>query len=134
MPSTPKPFSEFTEKCFISFSVENSSVKIQSSWYNKDGSTLPAVSASAVRDKDGHLHIALVNVNPNQPATITAQIHGPSATGVTGRVLTAQAINAHNTFDQPAVVKPAAFTGAAIEASSLKAMLPPKSVVVLDLK
>ena len=109
-------------------------MQIQSSWYNKDGSTLPAVSASAVRDKDGHLHIALVNVNPNQPAAITAQISGGGATAVTGRVLTAAAINAHNTFEQPALVKPEAFTGATIESSTLKAMLPPKSVVVLDLK
>ena len=44
--------------------------------YNKDASTLPAVTASAVRDKDGRLHIALVNVDPSQPATITAQIPG----------------------------------------------------------
>src|SRR5450759_2790734 len=109
-------------------------VEIQSAWYNKDASTLPEVSVSAVRDKDGSLHVALVNVNPSQPATITAQIPGGTATGVTGRVLTAAAINAHNTFDQPAVVKPAAFTGAAIESGSLKATLPPKSVVVLDLK
>ena len=34
---------------------------------------MPAVSASAVRDKDGRVHVALVNVNPNQPATITAR-------------------------------------------------------------
>jgi alpha-L-arabinofuranosidase len=109
-------------------------LEIQSTWYSKDGSILPAVSASAVRDKDGRMHVALVNVDPNQPATITAQIPGGSATGVTGRVLTAAAMNAHNTFDQPAVVKPAAFTGAAIESGSLKATLPAKSVVVLDLK
>jgi hypothetical protein len=32
------------------------------------------------------------------------------------------------------VVKPAAFARAAIESGSLKATLPPKSVVVLDLK
>jgi alpha-N-arabinofuranosidase len=57
-----------------------------------------------------------------------------ATTGVTGRVLTAAATNAHNTFDQPAVVKAAAFTGATIESGSLKATLPPKSVVMLDLK
>ena len=109
-------------------------VDIQSAWYNKEGSTLPAVSASAVRDKEGRLHVALVNVNPNQPATITAQIPGGVATSATGRVLTAAAMNAHNTFDQPAAVKPAAFTDASIQSGSLKATLPPKSVVVLDLK
>ncbi len=109
-------------------------VEVQSAWYNKDASTLPAVSASAVRDKEGRLHVALVNVNPNQPATVTAQIPGATATGVTGRVLTAVAMNAHNTFEQPAVLKPVTFTGAAIQSGSLKATLPPKSVVMLDLK
>jgi len=67
-------------------------------------------------------------------ASITAQISGGTPTVVTGRVLTSAAINAHNTFDQPAVVKPAAFNGASIESGSLKATLPPKSVVMLDLK
>ena len=49
-------------------------------------------------------------------------------------MLTAAAMNSHNTFEQPAAVTPAAFTGASIESNSLKATLPPKSVVMLDLK
>jgi alpha-N-arabinofuranosidase len=47
-------------------------------------------------------------------------------------VLTAAAINSHNTFEQPAVVKPAPFTGASIESGTLKIVLPAKSIVVLD--
>lgn len=107
-------------------------IDVQSPWYNKDGSTMPAISASAVRDKDGRLHIGLVNVDPNHSVTVNAKLSGVSPTSVTGRVLTAPAINSHNTFEQPTAVKPAAFTGAAIEAGNLKVVLPPKSVVMLD--
>ena len=107
-------------------------IDVKSPWYNRDASTMPAVTASAVRDKDGRLHISLVNVDPNHAITITAKFSGITPASVTGRVLTAPAINSHNTFEQPTVVKPAAFTGAAIESGTLKAVLPPKSVVMLD--
>ena len=78
-------------------------VDIKSPWYNKDASTMPAVSASAVRDKDGRLHIGLVNVDPNHAITITAKLAGVTRRLSRGRVLTAPAINSHNTFEQPAV-------------------------------
>jgi alpha-N-arabinofuranosidase len=53
---------------------------------------------------------------------------------VAGRVLTAGAINAHNTFAAPDLVKPAAFDGATIKGDSLEVRLPAKSVVILALK
>ena len=109
-------------------------IEIKSPWYNKGASTMPAVSASAVQGKDNRIHIGLVNVDPNHAVTITAKLAGVSASSVTGRVLTASEINSHNTFAQPATVKPAAFTGATIESGALKAVLPPKSIVVLDLQ
>jgi alpha-L-arabinofuranosidase len=107
-------------------------IDLRSPGYNKDASTMPAVNASAVRDKDGRLHISLVNVDPNHAITITARFSGITPASVTGRLLTAPAINSHNTFERPTAVKPAAFTGAAIESGTLKVVLPPKSVVMLD--
>jgi alpha-L-arabinofuranosidase len=50
-----------------------------------------------------------------------------------GRVLTAPAMSAHNTFAAPDAVKPAAFTNASIKGDVLTATLPSKAVVVLDL-
>ncbi len=107
-------------------------IDIKSPWYNKDASTVPAVSASAVRDKDGRLHIGLVNVDPNHAVAVTAKLAGAVPGSVSGRVLTASAINSYNTFEQPAIVKPDAFTGASIESGVLKVVLPAKSVVMLD--
>lgn len=109
-------------------------VDIKSPWYNKDAAAMPAVNASAVRDKDGRLHLGLVNVDPNHAVTITARLTGVTAASVSGRVLTAPAINSHNTFEQPTAVKPAAFTGATIESGAVKATLPARSVVMLDLR
>ncbi len=107
-------------------------IDVKSPWYSKDGSTMPAVSASAVRDKDGRIHIGLVNVDPNDSVTVTAKLSGVTPGSISGQVLTAPAVNSHNTFEQPAVVKPAAFNGASIESGGLKVVLPPKSIVVLD--
>jgi len=107
-------------------------IEITSPWYSKDGSAMPAVSASAVRGKDGRLHIGLVNVDPNRAITVSARLSGARPASVSGRVLTAPAINSYNTFEQPTVVKPAAFTGATIESGALKVVLPAKSVVMLD--
>jgi alpha-L-arabinofuranosidase len=42
-------------------------------------------------------------------------------------------MDTHNTFDAPGRVQPAAFIGATLQDSSLKAQLPPRSVAVLTL-
>jgi alpha-N-arabinofuranosidase len=48
-------------------------------------------------------------------------------------VLTADAMNARNTFEAPQAVKPAAFAGAKVAGDTLTVSLPAKSVVVLEL-
>jgi len=109
-------------------------IDIKSPWYNKDAAAMPAVSASAIRDKAGRLHVSLVNVDPNHETTVFAKLSGVTPGSVSGRILTAAAINSHNTFDQPTEVKPVAFSGAAFESGSLKVVMPAKSIVVLDLQ
>jgi alpha-L-arabinofuranosidase len=108
-------------------------IDITSPWYNKDQWVMPAVSATAARDAAGEVHIALVNVDPNRPATISATLAGVQASNISGRVLTG-AIQAHNTVDAPDRVRPTAFTEATISGNMLAATLPPASVVVLTLK
>ena len=109
-------------------------IDIATPWYNKDRFVVPAVSGSAVRSRDGKVHVGLSNLDPNQPNMVTVKLDGLNVATVTGRVLTAQAINAHNTFDAPDTVRPAPFTGARMSGGTLTVALPPKSVVVLDLQ
>jgi alpha-N-arabinofuranosidase len=64
---------------------------------------------------------------------VEARVEGPALRSVSGRVLTAAAMDAHNTFAAPDRVQPAAFTGASLQGPVLKVALPPRSVVVLAL-
>jgi alpha-L-arabinofuranosidase len=94
---------------------------------------LPRVSASASRDANGKIHVSLVNLHPGEPITVSATLEGVTAGTVTGRILTAPTMDAHNTFAAPATVKPVAFTGAKLAGDQLTIALPAMSVVVLEL-
>ena len=109
-------------------------VELKSPWYNKDQWVMPAVSASAVRDKAGIVHVGLANLDPNRPQTVSATLNGVTAGTVSGRILTAPAMNALNSFEAPNTVTPTAFTGAQVNGGTLTVTLPPKSVVMLDLR
>jgi alpha-N-arabinofuranosidase len=109
-------------------------IDIQSPWYAKDQFNMPAVSGSAVKGKDGKVHVGLSNLDPNQSNTVTVKLDGLNAATVTGRILTAPAINSLNSFDAPETVKPVAFTGAQVSGGTLTVTLPAKSVVVLELQ
>ena len=95
---------------------------------------IPAVSGSASKDAAGAVHLSLVNCDPNRAIAVDCRLAGVAARTVNGRVLTAGAMDAHNTFAQPDAVKPTRFDGAQIAADTLKVTLPPKSVVILELK
>lgn len=109
-------------------------ISIDTPRYTSGTFTMPAVSGSAVRGKDGKIHVALSNLDPNEANRVTVRLAGVKASAVAGRVLTAPAINAHNSFASPDVVKPAAFDGASIRGDDLVVTLPPRSVAVLDLR
>jgi len=96
-------------------------------------SKVPAVSASASRDAAGKVHVSLANAHPHAAITVACTVTGHRAAKVTGRVLTAAAMDAHNTFAAPDTVKPAPFTGATLTGDQLTVTLPAKSVVVLEL-
>jgi len=102
--------------------------------YEQGGYKVPAVSAAAARGKDGLTYVALTNVDPRKPATLTMTIAGASATQVSGRVLTAPTIQSYNDFAHPEVVRPAAFTGATLSGDTLRVELPAHAVVVLTLR
>jgi alpha-N-arabinofuranosidase len=93
---------------------------------------VPTVTASAARDKDGRLHVALTNLDPRESANVTIKVEGASPKKLGGRVLTSAALDAHNTFAKPATIEPAAFDGARVSGGTIKVTLPAKSVVVLS--
>jgi alpha-N-arabinofuranosidase len=107
--------------------------ELQSADYQFDSEKIPDVNASASRDQAGNIHVTLCNLNPNQPAEVTCELQGAKAQKISGRVLTAPAMNAHNTFDKPDVVKPAGFSAFKMTDNGFVATLPARSVVVLEM-
>jgi alpha-N-arabinofuranosidase len=96
--------------------------------------SVPAVSASASRDKQGRVHITMTNRDPNRTRTVRTDIRGMRASQVSGRVLTASTMSAHNTFESPDAIQPQPFNGASVSGSTLTVQLPAKSVVVLEIR
>jgi alpha-N-arabinofuranosidase len=64
---------------------------------------------------------------------VACTISGAEPKSATGRVLTAPAMQAHNTFESPDAVKPAPFSGFTLSGGSLSVTLPSMSIAVLEL-
>ncbi|NHZ97352.1 alpha-N-arabinofuranosidase [Massilia sp. CCM 8734] len=101
--------------------------------YTLGETTIPGISASAARAKDGKLYLSLVNTNPGKPADVVVNVSGKQLAAATGRVLTATAMDAHNTFQNPQAIKPAPFSAKA-SGGKLTVTVPAKAVVVVALE
>ncbi|MBN2005817.1 MAG: alpha-N-arabinofuranosidase, partial [Anaerolineae bacterium] len=109
-------------------------LEVQSDAYAFGEQSIPALNASASRDQDGRIHLSLCNLDPAQAADIVCELRGVQVNRVSGRVLTADAMTAHNTFEQADNVHPVPFADARLDGETLRAQLPPKSVVVFELQ
>jgi len=109
-------------------------IELKSPEYKLGDAAVPALNVSSSRDAEGRLHLSVVNLNATRTAEITTTFSGGTFKNVTGEVLTAGAVNAINTFDQPNAVRPQPFSAAKLQGSQLTLSIPAKSVVVLELK
>jgi len=101
--------------------------------YSRGQHHLPMLNASASRDAAGQVNVTLCNVDPNQAVDAQIEVRGLAAKSVTARVLTAEAMNAHNTFDAPDQIKPTAFSDAVLSGNRVSLSIPAKSVLLLSL-
>ena len=103
-------------------------------FYSVGIDSIPAVSASASRDRAGVTHVTMSNLDPKETRTVTVDVRGASFTSATGRILTGATMGEYNTFERPEAVKPASFSGARVANGQLTVTLPAHSVVVLELR
>jgi len=94
---------------------------------------IPAVSASASKDKSGKIHISFTNADPHNAIELIIEMRGPQPKKVTGTMLTAKDLSAHNTFDIPGAIRSVPFSGAEINRNMLTVKLPAASVVMIEL-
>ena len=109
-------------------------VDVKSPDYQFGDQKISAVDATASLDKNGAVHLSLVNTDPNRTVQVSCELFGVTPKTVTGRVLTADTVQAHNTFDQPDTVHPVSLTSFKLNDDALTVEVPSKSVVVLELK
>jgi alpha-N-arabinofuranosidase len=109
-------------------------VELAAPEYKLGQNSVPSLHASASRDESGKLHLSVVNLDPNRAAQLSTRIAGGAGRKVSGRVLTAQAVDTINTFDKPDTVKPAVFNGFTVQGEMITLSLPSKSVVVLEIE
>ena len=110
------------------------SVDLSSSDYVYKGDKLPAINCSASIDSTGKMHISLCNIDPDKLENIELSLESFKADKITGKILTAKKMNAHNTFDSPDEVRPTDFSNFSLAENNLKLNMPPMSIVVLELE
>ncbi|RNL91441.1 alpha-N-arabinofuranosidase [Sinomicrobium pectinilyticum] len=102
--------------------------------YTYNGKSLPALSVSASKDKNGAVHVSLVNIDASKSHTLSLNMEGVNKKGAAGTILTSDKLQDHNTFDNPEKVTPRPFKDFSGKKGKLEVKLPPFSVVVLELK
>jgi alpha-N-arabinofuranosidase len=70
--------------------------------------------------------LAIVNTNPDHAVQVVTNLTGSAH----GRILSAFAMDAHNSFDKPNMVHPVAF-GSSTEGGKMSFDMPAKSVAVV---
>ncbi len=102
--------------------------------YEREGASLPAVSATVSKDAAGRLHISLTNIDPHAARTVEIDLGDIRGQVVQdARILTADEMNAHNTFASPDALVPVEFDGVKTAAGKLVVSLPAKSLVTFGL-
>lgn len=102
--------------------------------YKYGDEELPAISASASKDKDGVIHVSLVNIDANKSQSVSLNISGATVKNVSGTILSSARLQDHNTFENPDKIAPKEYKGFSKKKDQLSVDLPPFSVVVLEVK
>ncbi len=107
-------------------------VSFQSPLYTFEGKTLPAVSASASKDKNNAVHISLVNIDAKKTNKIEIDVKDLGIKNFTGMIITSSKLQDYNSFENPNKIVPTVFKGFENKKGKLEITIPPFSVIVLE--
>jgi alpha-N-arabinofuranosidase len=109
-------------------------VDLQCASYTDGADTIPAISASASKDRVGGIHISLANLHPEKAQSVRCELRGSAGVKVSGEIITAGTMNVYNDFGKPEAVNIQPFMGAQLRNGILTVELPSKSIVTLEVK
>ena len=93
--------------------------------YTYNGESLPAISASASRSKEGKVHISLVNIDSKKDNKVELDLTDLDLGDFTAEILTSKNLQDHNTFENTELIKPAQFKDFKLKKGKLEVELPP---------
>ncbi len=136
-----KMYAPFQEATYLPMTLACDTIKVRHNYttpvdVNKAGGyrSLPLLSGSAAKTKDGQIVVALTNVSLDKEQTVDITLEGTTAKSVSGQLLTAKNVADFNDFEHPNRVKPVDFKQAKIKKNVLSVKMPAKSIVVMTLK
>jgi alpha-N-arabinofuranosidase len=107
-------------------------IKIESEIY---GNNLAAIHGSASINDDNEIHISLCNINPNKhiETSIKLLLLDLKDRTLSARILKADQMNAHNTFESPHDLKPENFNSSdfIILRDEIKFKMPKMAIIVI---
>lgn len=109
-------------------------VTVESVMYSNGNEKLPALSVSASVTTGGIVHISIANIDSHNELPVEIQLGAKHFKTVSGRVLTSEKVNDHNTFEAPNKIIPKDFAKARFKGETLVAAISPCSVVVLEVR
>jgi len=108
-------------------------IEIKCGKYTSGANSIDAISASA-SVKDGIVSVTICNLDPVNSQSISFDVQGLKTATVTGKIVTANKINAFNDFGKKEEVSMTDFNNAKLNKGMVEATIPAKSVVLIQLK
>jgi len=109
-------------------------MKIETGDYSFGNQKLPAINCSASIDRSGRIHISLCNIDPVNEQKISCDLLGFQIKKISGQIITADKMNAHNSFENPDVIESRIFSEFESTGQTLRVAMPSKSVVMLEIE
>jgi alpha-N-arabinofuranosidase len=100
------------------------------------GRDLPLVGASASLDDADKIHLSLTNIDPVNEQETRVELRGLTVSPslkISGAVIGSGRIQDRNTFEEGGKVSIGKFAGASVSGTALRVVLPPHSLVTLEL-
>lgn len=134
-------YTPFMEATYLPVDIESETIKVRHEYFTamdetKENGfrTLPLLSASAAKTKDGSMVLALTNVSLDKAQAIDVNLAGFSAKTVNGRILSSKNVADYNDFQNPNKVVPTEFKDTKLKKGTLTVKVPAKSIIVLTIK
>ncbi|MEO0293700.1 MAG: alpha-N-arabinofuranosidase [candidate division WOR-3 bacterium] len=108
--------------------------KLECEEYSYGEEKIKSLNVSASRDKDGKIHISIVNLDPNNVKELECKILGSNVEKGSAEIITAERMNAFNDFGKTEEVNIKPFEKFKLEDDRLIVSLPPKSIVMFELE